>query len=185
RCKTKSPFEVAVSAVRALGATLDVPDSSAPFGRLQLVADGASSLGRGKGFRAARARRYDGTLPQEIAAMGEPMYMHQAPNGYPEDSKEWISSGSLISRLNFAMALAHGKVFGVEIPSDAQSDANPGADDTAAADSGQLVDQIAGNMLGIPLEPGTRAAILKTIDQPVNTAEVAALILGSPDFQQR
>ncbi len=41
-----------------------------------------------------------------IAAMGEPLYQSQPPTGYADRADAWISAGALISRLNFAQALA-------------------------------------------------------------------------------
>jgi len=45
--------------------------------------------------RAARA----------IAMLGEPLYGHQTPNGWPERSTEWLSAGSVADRVNFIATL--------------------------------------------------------------------------------
>ena len=63
RAKVKSPFELVVSALRAVGAQ---PDSTP---------------------RTA----------QMIAWLGEPIYGHQAPNGYPERGDAWINTGAILS----------------------------------------------------------------------------------------
>ena len=49
--------------------------------------------------------------------MGQPLFQFQAPTGYPEDSRKWVSSGALISRLNFALALTAGKLRDVNLSS--------------------------------------------------------------------
>ncbi|HEY2850214.1 MAG TPA: DUF1800 domain-containing protein, partial [Gemmatimonadaceae bacterium] len=79
RSKVKSPFEVVVSALRALGAQ---PDSTGRTARI-------------------------------IATLGEPIYGHQAPNGWPETGDQWMNSGAILARINFGMAIAAGKIPGV------------------------------------------------------------------------
>jgi uncharacterized protein (DUF1800 family) len=78
RAKIKSPFELAVSAVRALNADVDVPLQTAQF----------------------------------ISKMGEPLYLYQAPTGYPDRADQWVNTGSLLERLNFGLALTSNKVRG-------------------------------------------------------------------------
>ncbi|HEY2849163.1 MAG TPA: DUF1800 family protein, partial [Gemmatimonadaceae bacterium] len=79
RSKVKSPFEVVVSALRALGAQPD------PTGR----------------------------TAQAIATLGEPIYGHQAPDGWPETGDQWMNTGAILARINFGMAIAAGKFPGV------------------------------------------------------------------------
>jgi len=45
--------------------------------------------------RAARA----------VAQLGEPLYGHQTPNGWPERSSEWLNAGAVADRVNFIAAL--------------------------------------------------------------------------------
>lgn len=45
--------------------------------------------------RAARA----------VAQLGEPLYGHQTPNGWPERSSEWLSAGAVADRVNFIATL--------------------------------------------------------------------------------
>jgi uncharacterized protein (DUF1800 family) len=92
RSKIKSPFEYAVSAVRALDGTVFVPDATRPAGRTALIAVGSTSVypnaGGQRGGRGGRSLAY------EIAAMGQPLYSFQAPTGYPEKSQSWVSAGA-------------------------------------------------------------------------------------------
>lgn len=55
-------------------------------------------------------------LPVWVERMGENMYGCVPPTGYPDRSEQWISSGTLVYRVNFAFALASGKVKGVTVP---------------------------------------------------------------------
>src|SRR5205823_8772756 len=52
----------------------------------------------------------------QVGTMGQPLFQYQAPTGYPEDSRKWVSSGALISRLNFSLALTGGKLTDVSLP---------------------------------------------------------------------
>ncbi|HEV7507001.1 MAG TPA: DUF1800 domain-containing protein [Thermoanaerobaculia bacterium] len=79
--KVKSPFELAASAIRALGADVQVPKKALDW----------------------------------IARLGEPLYSYQPPTGYPDRNEAWMSSGTLLSRLNFGLQLASGKVAGVKV----------------------------------------------------------------------
>jgi uncharacterized protein (DUF1800 family) len=40
-----------------------------------------------------------------VARLGEPLYGHQTPNGWPERSSEWLSAGAVADRVNFIAAL--------------------------------------------------------------------------------
>src|SRR5262249_38960572 len=81
RAKAKSPFELTVSAIRALGGT-------------------TTGIPR---------------LAQQVARMGQPLYQYQAPTGYPDRASQWMTSGSLIERLNFGVALSANKVPGASV----------------------------------------------------------------------
>jgi hypothetical protein len=50
-----------------------------------------------------------------IAALGQPLYMYQTPNGYPETGDSWINTGAILNRINFGVAMASGRVPGVSL----------------------------------------------------------------------
>jgi uncharacterized protein (DUF1800 family) len=52
-------------------------------------------------------------LVNQVAQLGEPLYRKQEPTGYSNSSQEWLTSAGLLSRMNFAVQLASGKVPGV------------------------------------------------------------------------
>lgn len=54
-------------------------------------------------------------LAQWCTRMGQRLYAYQAPTGYPDRASYWINSGSVLNRMNFGLALASGKVQGVQI----------------------------------------------------------------------
>lgn len=43
-----------------------------------------------------------------VARLGQPIYGHQAPNGWPETGEAWVNTGAILGRINFGMALASG-----------------------------------------------------------------------------
>jgi uncharacterized protein (DUF1800 family) len=81
RAKVKSPFEVVVSATRALGAAPDTTPRTAAV----------------------------------VARLGQGIFQHQAPNGWPETGDAWINTGAILNRINFGMAIASGAVPGVRL----------------------------------------------------------------------
>lgn len=60
-------------------------------------------------------------LARELRDMGMPLYFCQPPTGYDDTATAWVSAGALVSRMNFAVALARNEIRGVRI-------ANPLAD---------------------------------------------------------
>src|SRR5213082_438164 len=54
-------------------------------------------------------------LAQMVARLGEPLYLHVAPDGYPEKEDAWVNSGALLDRMNAAVALAAGRLPGVHL----------------------------------------------------------------------
>jgi uncharacterized protein (DUF1800 family) len=82
--KVKSPFEFAVSALRAAGTD---------------VAAGA----------AAAAPAFDAkVLVRRVQQMGMPLYQCQPPTGYGDTAEAWMNSGALVNRINFALEVARG-----------------------------------------------------------------------------
>lgn len=174
RSKIKSPFEYAVSSVRALGGVYQ--PSAVPPGRAALNIKPP----KGGGFLYLDTT----SLVGQIGTMGQPLFQYQAPTGYPEDSKKWVSSGALISRMNFALALTGGRLTDVTLPEMGPSPGNPN----------QFIDHFAGEVLHGSIAPATRATLLKQVsDSPASdpasesasARRMAALLLGSPEFQRR
>lgn len=128
-------------------------------------------------------------LNQLIAQLGEPLYRKIEPTGYSSANAEWVSSASLVTRMNFALALANNKIPGVHVD---ESD----WDQLARRDP---LD-IARALLSAKPDAQTVAAIRKAIDNQdvrdriVQSAKlrrpgipglVAGLAMGSPQFQRR
>jgi hypothetical protein len=47
---------------------------------------------------------------QIVAFLGQPIYGHQAPNGWPETGESWMNTGAILNRINFGLALAAGRL---------------------------------------------------------------------------
>ena len=111
--------------------------------------------------------------------MGQPLFSHEAPTGYPEDSREWLSSGSLLARFNFAQDLTSGKIASVSVtPASA-------ADGIALKDHRATLAKLSRAIVGDELSETTRVAILQEMEGGADTSRTVALILGSPEFQRR
>lgn len=70
-------------------------------------------------FVASAVRAADGevedarVLAKRLEEMGMPLYLQAPPTGYKDTADAWLSTGSLLARLNFAVDLAAGRVPGV------------------------------------------------------------------------
>jgi uncharacterized protein (DUF1800 family) len=120
RSKVKSPFEVVVSAARALNAAPDSTPRSA----------------------------------QVIAYLGQPIFGHQAPNGWPETGESWMNTGAILNRINFGMAAAAGRLPGADIR------ALPALDTIGSAPRDKQVDAVVATVLNGMVSPDTRAVLL-------------------------
>jgi uncharacterized protein (DUF1800 family) len=54
-------------------------------------------------------------LANQIAQLGQPLYRKQEPTGYANSSKEWLNTGGLLARMNFAQQLADNGIPGVKV----------------------------------------------------------------------
>lgn len=142
---------------------------------------------------AVRATNADVTsaflLANKIQQLGEPLYWKIEPTGYSSDNAEWVSSASLLSRMNFALALASNHVEGVKVDEAAWQQ---------MAEKDPL--SLARFLLDQDLTDATRDAIEKALSNtdlqkqlmqnakagtPRVPSLVAGLTLGSPEFQKR
>jgi len=149
REKTKSPFELAIGAVRSLHATIDEPMP----------------------------------LYNWVTRMGEREYYYQAPTGFPDKGAYWINTGSLLSRMNFGLALAAGRIPGVRVDLLALNHGHE-------PESAQAALSIYGHLI-LPewnLD-ATVKRLTPMLNEPDSTdpmlAQVVGIIIGSPEYQRR
>jgi uncharacterized protein (DUF1800 family) len=123
RAKIKTPFELAVSSLRAIGANTD--------SRPAFVA--------------------------MLNKLGEVPYGYQAPTGYPDTAEDWVNTGALLERMNFAIALASNRIPGTRV--DLATFAGSNVD--------QTLDKAIGQILEGDVSTGTRATLKKRLEQPL------------------
>ncbi len=112
--------------------------------------------------------------------LGEPLFEHVQPNGYPDDAAEWLNSGAILSRMNVALALAAGRLPGVTVDLDVIC--------PATTDYDALVRAVNATVLGGQGSEHTLQVIRAQVDSLRNPvaarATAVGLALGSPDFQR-
>jgi len=91
---------------------------------------------------------------QVIAFLGQPIFGHQAPNGWPETGDAWMNTGAILNRINFGMAAAGGRLPGVDIR------ALPALDTLRFAPRDKQVDAVVATILNGMVSPDTRAVLL-------------------------
>jgi len=65
----------------------------------------------------ALAAETDGNRPllDWLGRMGQPVFGRVTPDGYPDRAQQWLSTGALLARLNFASALANNQIKGTHV----------------------------------------------------------------------
>jgi uncharacterized protein (DUF1800 family) len=152
RAKVKRPFELAVSAVRTLGADTN----------------------GGPQFH------------QWIARMGQPLYGFQTPNGYADTAENWVNTGALLERMNFALALVSNRIPGTRVDlskllGDAQTASTLGKE--------KLLDRFVTMIVGGEISAQTRQTLLKELGDQITLpslppAEAAANTAPANPFEQ-
>lgn len=103
---------------------------------------------------------------------GMPLYGCQPPTGYSTTADAWVNTGALLARMNFALSLVSNQQQRAMRVNTAAL-----APDTSEATRNALVDAV----LAGRISPSTSATLAKA----PNTAQLLALLLGSPEFQKR
>jgi uncharacterized protein (DUF1800 family) len=131
-------------------------------------------------------------LAQWVSRIGEPLYQCLTPNGYSDKAAAWVSTGALLNRVNFAVALTSNKVRG------AQVDLNSLVGTDVGPNSQLALDRIENEFLAGQISDSTRTTLEKEMTEPrilgaklddpvtqVNVSLITGLVLGSPEFQKR
>ncbi|SEM19252.1 Uncharacterized conserved protein, DUF1800 family [bacterium A37T11] len=176
REKTKSPFELAISAARNVDAQITEPYQ----------------------------------LYNWINKMGERMYYYQAPTGFPDKGEYWINTGSLLSRMNFGLAFASGRIPGVKVDlAKLNNYHEPESSQAALTIYSKLilpdrdVNKTIGRLAPLLNDPALAEKVAKASNRrrlvtemettkgnvPMKDsqmlAQVVGIIIGSPEFQRR
>ena len=170
RAKIKTPLEVVASSVRALDGELAPPGAA-----------GAQQLGGGL------------ALAQQVNKLGEPLYQQQPPTGYPDVAEAWVNTGALLNRMNFALGLTANRVPGVRV------DLSRAVGSADRRKPEQVLDALLRSVLQGQATSQTRSVLAAQLDDPeitratrddrgpanTDVEKLAALVLGSPEFQRR
>lgn len=127
RAKIKSPFELAVSAIRAMSSEVAVPLQTAQF----------------------------------ISKMGQPLYLYQAPTGYPDKAEQWVNTGALLERLNFGIALSTNRLRGANV------DMTRVAPNLEASDSKRIMNNAIAVLLNGDISDQTRSILEKQLKEGI------------------
>ena len=123
RAKIKTPFELAVSSIRAVGGNTNA---------------GPAMLAM-------------------LNKLGEVPYGYQAPTGYPDTAEDWVNTGALLERLNFAIALASNRIPGTRVD----------LKNFEQKERSKVLDAAIAEILDNDVSASTRATLLKQIQQPL------------------
>jgi uncharacterized protein (DUF1800 family) len=142
-----------------------------------------------------------------IGRMGQPLFGRITPDGYADRADQWLSSGAMVARLNFAASLAMNRMRGTTLDF---SKLLPGVDqankDAAAARLTSLTtrDELSDSTRAAIKTSTTEALTIKPAPLQTNVPtafsgngpaplpqisgyvpEMIALLIGSPEFQHR
>jgi len=137
------------------------------------------SAARASGYQISNTRPLLGMMGQ----LGMPLYGCLTPDGYKNIQAAWLNPNAMTQRVNYAVALASGRLPLNQLPINAAAQMEP-------------VQRMALAKQTLPVEPVDAAGLVKTLGTALsaqtqaNVREAkpqfrAALILGSPDFMVR
>jgi len=142
-----------------------------------------------------RATQTDVTDPVPLIfalnQMGMPLYGMQPPTGYSTKADAWVNSAALLARMNFALGLVTNKIYGSNF--DIAKLSGSAAPSTNEADPYQAQLKLEQVLLDGQVSAQTHNTIQSKIATPSaqfgtpgqNTVNaIAALLLGSPEFQR-
>jgi uncharacterized protein (DUF1800 family) len=156
----------------------------------------------------------DGDRPvlDAIGRMGQPVFGRITPDGYADRADQWLSSGAMIARLNFASALAANRIKGTKIDvglllsgvDEAKKDSVAAklihvmisgdvSNRTRAVLEKTLRSETALNPTAVSTKSGANVSVGYDANAPANPSsppalyvtELMTLLIGSPEFQQR
>jgi uncharacterized protein (DUF1800 family) len=130
RAKIKTPYELAISSIRALGA--DTSGSPA--------------------------------LAAMLNKLGEVPYGYQAPTGYPDKAEDWVNTGALLERLNFAVAISSNRIPGTTV----------NLNNFKASSKEKTLDKAVDVILNGEVSATTRSTLLKQLERPLPDVKEAA-----------
>jgi len=89
-----------------------------------------------------------------VAYLGEPVFGHRDPNGWPETGDAWMNTGAILNRINFGLAVAANRLPG------ANMHALPVIDSLFNAPRATQVDVVVATLLQGAASPDTRKILM-------------------------
>ena len=137
-------------------------------------------------------------IANQLRNMGMPLYGMQPPTGYSMKADAWVNSSALLGRMNFALALAAGRLKGTRVDADSQLAGERTAVPGSAVDPQQILAVLEDSLLAGDISRQTHDTIVTRLEDPQisqrklddparspNVAVIEGLLLGSPEFQKR
>ena len=144
RAKIKTPFELAVSSIRALGAETN-------------------------GSPAFLAM---------LNKLGEVPYGYQAPTGYPDMAEDWVNTGALLERLNYAVAVSSNRIPGTTV----------NLETFQGESKEQTLDKAISTILNGEIAPVTKSTLMSQIEKPLPDVkegkELTDAVMDVPNLRQ-
>ena len=153
-------------------------------------------------------------IANALSTLGMPLYGCVPPTGYNWKASDWVSTGALVDRMNFALGLAANRLPGITTSWNPQSDESAATmlatDDVSAESEESRLESL---LVAGGVSDSTRSAVLQQFQQqnaqmqgpsaqPISTQNrpapraqaatlerqdqlLAGLLIGSPEFQRR
>ncbi len=125
-------------------------------------------------------------LAAALRLMGQGLFQHLMPNGYPDYGTAWINTNGLLGRWNLALLVAANRV------PRAQIDLHAAISSVASQTTGDMVDFWINHILHRTIPDADRQKLIDAVGGSADAAFnvnylpfVVALILASPHFQYR
>ncbi|PYV08095.1 MAG: hypothetical protein DMG07_26800 [Acidobacteria bacterium] len=124
-----------------------------------------SPLRRARGSAVAAFRppvsRSDSRQPLTAKPDSSVNHQYQRPTGYPDGAEQWVNTGALLERLNFALALASNRVDGTAV------DLAAAAGGARAGDADAVMRRALTLLVGGEVSPETRALLVRQLNEKV------------------
>ncbi|HTK38802.1 MAG TPA: DUF1800 domain-containing protein [Pyrinomonadaceae bacterium] len=92
-----------------------------------------------------------------LRKLGEVPYGYQAPTGYPDKAEDWVNTGALLERLNFAVAVASNRIPGTRV----------NLSSFAGKSKTDILNNAIAEILDGEVSPTTKGTLLKQLEQPL------------------
>ena len=145
-------------------------------------------------YRVMRGRPDTAARSVQLAAsLGQQIYGHLTPDGWPDFADAWMNAGAVLARINFGSSVAAGRVFGIAAGSWLPSTLKPDAS------LEEQVDAVGAAILQGEMSPDTHRVLMSGSNpiaaragmtpmapvRPPTLIELIGLALGAPEFQRR